>query len=127
MLLFMAEASDMNDQEVRLRDLISQLERGQISTADAAAQVRTLRFPKPASKTAYQTMEADAAGDPAIPVKGSFFVVSQAFTAGRITREQYEALAKAAAEAMKGSQGNAAGSPSPVPGQAPGQAEDQLA
>ena len=107
----------MNDQEVRLRDLISQLERHQISTEDAAAQVRTLRFPKPAAKTSYQTMQDDAAGDAPVPVKGSFFVVSQAYTAGRITREQYTALAEAAADAMGGKGG-------PVPGKAPGGTPD---
>lgn len=107
----------MNDQEVRLRALIDQLSRNQISTEDAAAQVRTLRFPKPAAKTSYQTMQDDAAGDAPVPVKGSFFVVSQAYTAGRISREQYTALAEAAADAMGGKGG-------PVPGKAPGKAPD---
>lgn len=107
----------MSDQEVRLRALIDQLSRNQISTEDAAAQVRTLRFPKPVAKTSYQTVQDDAAGDAPVPPKGSFFVVSQAYTAGRITREQYTALAEAAADAMGGKGG-------PVPGKTPGQAAD---
>ena len=107
----------MNDQEVRLRDVLSQLEQGQVSTADAAAQVRRMRFPKPVSKTAWQTIEDDAAGDAPVPVRGSFFVVSQAYMAGRIDREQYEALANAAAEAIK-EQDSAGAKAEPVPGHA---------
>lgn len=109
----------MSDLEVRLRDVVSQLEQHSITTADAAALVRKIKFPPPSPKTTWQRIEADGAGDPEVPERGSFFVVSQAYMAGRLDREQYTALARAAAEAMKES----AGGQDAVPGTAPGQAE----
>lgn len=91
----------MNDQEVRLRDVLQQLIDGRISTADAAALVRKIKFPAAKEKTTWQRMQDDAGGDVEVPERGSFFPVSQAYASGRIDHEQYSALAKAAAEAMK--------------------------
>lgn len=92
----------MNDQEVRLTHVLEQLIDGRISTADAAALVRKIKFPVRAPKTTWQRMKDDAGGDLEVPERGSFFPVSQAYMSGRIDAAQYQALAEAAAEAMKG-------------------------
>lgn len=92
----------MNDQEVRLTHVLEQLTERRISTADAAALVRKIKFPVTEPKSAWQRMQDDAGGDVEVPDRGSFFPVSQAYMSGRIDQEQYEALARAAAEAMKG-------------------------
>jgi len=90
-----------SDAEVRLRAVLDWLENGRITTAQAAARVRAMSFPVPPPKTAHQRMEDAGTGDPEVPSPGSFFAVSEALAAGRIDQEQYAALAKAAAEAMK--------------------------
>jgi hypothetical protein len=90
-----------DDAEVRLQAVLDWLEHGRITTAQAAARVRTMHFPAPPPKTAHQRMEDAATGDPEVPPPGSFFAISDAFTAGRIDKDQYAALAKAAADAMK--------------------------
>lgn len=92
----------MNDQEVRLTHVLEQLIEGRISTEDAAALVRKIKFPVRAPKTTWQRMQNDAGGDLEVPERGSFFPVSQAYMSGRIDAAQYRALAEAAAEAMKG-------------------------
>ncbi len=92
----------MNDQEIRLTHVLEQLIAGRISTADAAAQVRQIKFPVAEAKTTWQRLQDDAGGDVQVPERGSFFPVSQAYMSGKIDQAQYEALAKAAAEAMKG-------------------------
>jgi len=116
------------DQSVRLRTVLGDLENGRVSTADAAAIVRTMHFPKPPpSKTVSRRME-DAAGDDAPPraQPGSFQEVARAYALGRIDLRQYEALADAAAEAMRSDEGktgdgtDAGSSSRPEPGGAPG-------
>lgn len=89
------------DQEIRLEYLIKQLEENRITPVDAAREVRGMTFPKTTPPTTWQRMSADATGDPEVPETGSFFPVTQAYTAGRIDRTAYEALARAAAQSMK--------------------------
>lgn len=91
----------MSDQEVRLQAVLDWLEHGRITTEQAVARVRAMTFPVSPEKTAYQRLEDAAVGDPEPPEPGSFFAVSDALAQGRISQEQYAALAKAAAEAMK--------------------------
>lgn len=95
------------DQETRLQAVLDQLENNQITLADAAREVRTLHFPPADSPTAWQRQQAAYGRDMAPPPAGSFFMVSQAYTAGRISRRQYEILASAAADAMQEKPGNA--------------------
>lgn len=90
----------MSDQEVRLDHLLKQLEEGHLSTEDAARQLRVMTFPVKAARTNHQRWE-DEIGDPEVPEPGSFFAISQAYTEGRISRRQYEALAEAAAASIK--------------------------
>jgi hypothetical protein len=91
----------VDDADVRLNAVLDWLEHGHITTAQAAARVRAMHFPVPPPKTAHQRIEDAGTGDPEVPEPGSFFAVSDAFAAGRIDKDQYAALAKAAAEAMK--------------------------
>ncbi len=91
----------MSDQPARLAYLLAQLEGGQISTADAAREVRGMTFPVSPPKTPYQLIEAAALRDIEMPEPGSFFEVWGAYVTGRITKAQYAALAEAAAEAMR--------------------------
>jgi len=90
-----------DDQEVRLNAILDWLEHGRITTEQAAARVVRMCFPAPEDKTVYAQQHADVHGDPEVLEPGSFFAVSDAHAAGRIDQEQYAALAKAAAEAMK--------------------------
>lgn len=85
----------------RLEHVLSQLEEGHISTSDAAALVRKLTFPVKPAKTAWQTVEDDAMSDPEVRPAGSAYEISRAFVTGRINREQYEALSRAAADAIR--------------------------
>lgn len=90
------------DQAVRLRAVLDDLINGRISTADAAAQVRDMKFPAAQRKTVSRTMSDAAENDmPALLPEGGFHEVAQAFVAGRIDLRQYEALAEAAGHAMK--------------------------
>lgn len=90
------------DHAVRLRAVLDDLINGRVSTADAAAQVRQMKFPAVQRKTVSRTM-SDAAENnmPAALPEGGFHEVAQAFVAGRIDLRQYEALAEAAGQAMK--------------------------
>ena len=92
----------MNDQEVRLAAILDWLNKGRITTEQAARRVRTLKFPPPPpGKTVFQRQQDDANGDPETPQAGSFFAISDAYAAGRISHEQYAALAAAATDAMR--------------------------
>jgi hypothetical protein len=91
----------VNDADVRLNAILDWLEHGRITTEQAAARVRAMQFTELADKTVHAQQYADINGDPHVPEPGSFFVVSDAFAAGRIDKDQYTALAQAAAEAMK--------------------------
>jgi hypothetical protein len=98
----------VSDQEVRLRAIVDWLEHGRITTAQAAARIRSMRFPVPEDQTVHAQQYADLNGDPHVPEPGSFFVISDAFAAGEIDEAQYTALAQAAAEAMKAVSGASA-------------------
>lgn len=90
------------DQAVRLRAVLDDLMSNRISIADAAAEVRTMHFPSPPDKTIGQRMaESYETEVPANEPPGSFRQVSRAYVAGRIDLRTYEALADAAAEAIK--------------------------
>lgn len=90
-----------DDQEVRLSAVLDWLEKGRITTDQAAARIRAMKFPVPPDKTVFQQQLGDANGDPEPPQAGSFFAISSAYAAGKITEEQYTVLAQAAAEAMR--------------------------
>lgn len=89
------------DAEARIQAILDWLERGRITTEQAAARIRAMSFSVPEDKTPFAVQHADAAGDHHAPEPGSFFAVSDAFAQGRIDQDQYAALAKAAAEAMQ--------------------------
>jgi hypothetical protein len=91
----------VDDAEVRLNAVLDWLEHGHITTEQAARRVRAMHFPVSPPKTAHQRIEDAGTGDPEVPQPGSFFAISDALAAGRIDQEQYAALARAAAEAMK--------------------------
>lgn len=91
----------MNDADVRLNAILDWLEHGRITTEQAAARVRAMRFTELEDKTVHAQQYADLNGDPHVPEPGSFFAVSDAFAAGRIDQDQYAALAQAAAEAVQ--------------------------
>jgi len=93
-----------NDQEVRLNAVLDWLAKGRITTEQAAARIRTMKFPVPPGKTVFQRQQDDANGDPEPPQAGSFFAISDAYAAGKITHEQYAALAQVAAEAIRDQQ-----------------------
>lgn len=91
------------DQAVRLRAVLGNLMENRISLADAAAEVRTMHFPEPPEKTIGQRMADSYENEvPGPENPGSFRMVSRAYAAGSITLRQYEALADAATEAIKG-------------------------
>lgn len=95
------------DQAVRLRTVLGDLENNRISTADAAAQIRTMTFPEPPDKTIGQRMEESYENEaPAPEQPGSFREVARAYVQGRISLRQYEQLADAATEAIKGHGGS---------------------
>lgn len=99
------------DQSVRLRTVLSDLENGRMSSIDAAALVRKMHFPVSADKTVAQRMADSYESEmPPVAPPGSFREVAQAYHAGRITFQQYKALAEAAAAAIKADQGEEAGS-----------------
>lgn len=95
-----------DDQQVRLATILAWLDQRKITTAEAASKVATLHFPPPAHATGTGGRFAqDAAGDvPARPA-GGFHEISAAYAAGKLDRNQYEALAKAAAQAMAADHG----------------------
>lgn len=90
------------DQAVRLRAVLDDLANNRISTADAAAELRTMKFPVPPPKTIGQRI-ADSYETEVPPLRmgGSFNEVAQALVDGRIDLRQYEALAEAAAQAIR--------------------------
>lgn len=93
----------MSDQADRLATILDWIEQDKISIEDAAEQVRKMKFTvsdKP--DTVWDRLAADAVGDLEPPEPDSFFAVSAAYSDGKITAEQYRALAEAAAEAGAG-------------------------
>ena len=90
----------MSDHDDRLAALLSDLEHGRITAAQACARVRGMTWPRAHGKTAFQARLADALnseGDP--PPDGSFADVVTAYHAGRLTAAQYEQLHEAYADA----------------------------
>lgn len=108
-----------NDQEVSLTAILDWLQSGKLSTEQAAAKVRAMRFPVKPAKTIHQQQHADYLEDPEPPQPGSFFAVSAAYAQGKITRRQYEALAQAAAQSIEEQHGDHEPA-RPVPGGAAG-------
>lgn len=89
-----------SDHAVRLRAVLDDLENGRVTIADAAAQVRKLRFPLRPRYTVGQLMSDSLDNEvPPRPEAGSAVELAQAYYAGRITFRQYEVLADAAVAA----------------------------
>ena len=88
------------DQETRLQAVLDWLSKGRITTDQAAARVARMHFTDSRPQDNYHMAE-DLAGDGDVPEPGSAFAISDAFAQGRINREQYAALAKAAASATQ--------------------------
>lgn len=104
------------DQPLRLRTVLSDLENGRMKISDAAAHVRKMHFPVPADKTVAQRMADSYESEvPAAAPPGSFREVALAYHSGRITYQEYKALAEAAAAAIKADQGEEAGSSNELP------------
>lgn len=91
----------MNDTEVRLNAVLDWLEKGRISTEQAAARIRAMPLTEPPGKTDFQEKSDAYSGEDEVPQPGSPFAISDAFADGRIDQEQYAVLAKAAAQAVK--------------------------
>lgn len=91
----------MSDQANRLDTILDWLEQDKISTEDAAAQVRKMTFATTDTGSVWDQLSADAVGDLDPPEPDSFFPVAAAYSDGKITAEQYEALAEAAAETAR--------------------------
>jgi hypothetical protein len=89
------------DAETRVQAILGWLEHGRITTEQAAARIGAIGFPPGEDATPYARQLEDAAGDHEAPRPGSFFAISDAFAAGRISSDQYAALAQAAAPGMK--------------------------
>lgn len=88
----------MSDQGDRIESVLTFLEQGRITIEDAVTQIGKMSFTASAKPdSVWDTIMADGAGDMEPPEPDSFFPVSHAYAAGRITHEQYTELAKAAA------------------------------
>lgn len=85
-----------SDKAVRLGAILDWLEKGRITTADAAARIRAMGPVRGPDRGGGKVMADDANGDLPAHDPASFAVVSDAYTSGRITLTQYEALAEAA-------------------------------
>jgi hypothetical protein len=90
-----------DDQDVRLSTILDWLATGHISTEQAASRMRSLHFGPVPQHSVGRRMADDAHGDIPAPMPGEFRQVSQALAEGKIDRPQYEALAEAAAAAMR--------------------------
>lgn len=86
----------VSDKAVRLGAILDWLEKGHITTADAAARIKTMGLGKGAERGGGQVVADDANGDLPAHDPGSFAAVSDAYTSGRISLAQYEQLAEAA-------------------------------
>lgn len=113
-------------------DALRALQAGDRTIEDVTEMFRTRRWPPPPQRTA-TTAEKQAAqeqGDRDPDPEGSFAEVSQAFYTGIITVDEYEVLAGAAAEAMKGAadtppEGTPEGTED-TPSEAPGSESSQV-
>lgn len=85
-------------------DLIRSLQEGSLSLDEVARRFRERNWPdppRPQPRTVAE-IEARMMDDPDPYVPGSFDDVLLAYDKGELTQQQYEVLAHAAAEAMKG-------------------------
>jgi hypothetical protein len=83
----------VSDHKARLDAIISDLENGRITIAQACELVRGMSWPRMNGKTAFQQRLADAAGlHDGPPPPGSFADVATELHAGRISFDQYERL-----------------------------------
>ena len=84
-------------------DLLDQLVAGSKSVDDVAEEFRTYAWPlgRPPAASGEEAFTRSLE-DPEAPVEGSFFDVSNYHVSGKITDDQYDVLAQAAAEGMKG-------------------------
>ena len=85
-----------------ITDLMDKMIAGTMTVDQVAEQFRTYAWPpgRPAPATADEAW-ARTLEDPETPPEGSFFDVSVYFNQRKITGEQYDVLARAAAEGMK--------------------------
>lgn len=90
-----------SDQATRLDTILEWLKSGQMSLEQAVEHVRKLHFPEPWSPALGRRHEEHAHGDIPVPDSGTFQEISAAYSRGDLTRPEYEALAEAAAAAMR--------------------------
>lgn len=83
------------DKAVRLRAILTWLEHDRITTADACNRIRALHLTGAPAPSPGATVAAHANGDLPVPDGTTFAEVADAYTAGRITRSQYDQLAQA--------------------------------
>jgi hypothetical protein len=85
-----------------ITDLMDRMITGTMTVDEVAEQFRTYTWPavRPAPANADESW-ARMLEDPETPPEGSFFDVSVYFSQRKITGEQYDVLARAAAEGMK--------------------------
>lgn len=93
-----------SDKAVRLGAILDWLEKGRISLTDAADRIRDLKLHEAPQRSTGQVLAADANGDLPVPDGSTFSEISHAYTAGRISRHQYEVLATAAVPPGEGVQ-----------------------
>jgi hypothetical protein len=87
--------------------LLIALERKQLTLAKVTALFRDYPWKQPEQHTTWEKLTADAAGT-GQPADHNFADVARAYAQGRLTDQQYTALARAAAAGMKGSTQNGA-------------------
>jgi hypothetical protein len=89
----------VSDKAVRLQAVLSWLETGKVTLADACERIRDMKLAGPPDRSTSQVLAADANGDIPVPDGDTFSEISHAYTSGRITRHQYEQLAEAVSRA----------------------------
>jgi hypothetical protein len=85
-----------SDKAVRLGAILAWLEKGRITLPDACERIRSLGLGDGEPKSTHQVLAADANGDLPVPDGSTFSEISDAYTSGKLSRSQYEALAEAA-------------------------------
>ena len=81
-----------------VKELLEQLENGEIDTAGVATEFAFMEWPQAERRSTLDEIEADP--DPAIEPDDGFPLVAQAFADGRIDEATYSELAKAHADAL---------------------------
>lgn len=85
-----------SDKAVRLGAILDWLEKGRVTTADAAARIKGMDLGKGTARSAGETLGHEANGDLPAHDPASFAAVCDAYAGGRITLAQYQALSEAA-------------------------------